>query len=75
VSEAKRSKLGWVTEFFRLALSHDTLANVMKTNHLLMSRYKYSLTELEDMIPWERDIYVALLIQDLKEQAQKKAES
>jgi len=26
-----------------------------------MQYHKYSLTELENMIPWERDIYIALL--------------
>jgi len=26
-----------------------------------MQYHKYSLTELENMIPWERDIYVTLL--------------
>ena len=30
--------------------------------------YQYSLTELENMIPWEREVYVALLIQDIKEE-------
>jgi hypothetical protein len=34
-----------------------------------MSRhYQYSLTELENMIPWEREVYVALLIQDIEEE-------
>ena len=28
-----------------------------------MQYHKYSLTELENMIPWERDIYLALLQQ------------
>ena len=26
-----------------------------------MQYHKYSLTELENMMPWERDIYLALL--------------
>jgi hypothetical protein len=30
--------------------------------------YQYSLTELENMIPWEREVYVALLIQDIEEE-------
>jgi hypothetical protein len=30
--------------------------------------YKYSLTELDNMIPWEREVYVALLIQDIEEE-------
>jgi hypothetical protein len=36
-----------------------------------MQHHKYGLTELENMIPWERDIYVAMLIQYLEEENQK----
>jgi hypothetical protein len=37
-----------------------------------MQHHKYSLTELEDMIPWEREIYIGLLIQYLKEKEEKR---
>lgn len=33
-----------------------------------MQHHKYSLTELENMLPWERDIYVSLLIQYVEEE-------
>ena len=33
-----------------------------------MQSYNYSLTELEDMMPWEREVYLTLLQQDVKEQ-------
>ena len=33
-----------------------------------MQHHKYSLIELENMMPWEREIYVHLLMQHLKEQ-------
>ena len=33
-----------------------------------MQHHKYSLTELENMLPWERDIYVAMLIQYIEEE-------
>ena len=36
-----------------------------------MQHHKYSLTELESMIPWERDIYVAMLISYLEEENQR----
>jgi len=36
-----------------------------------MQHHKYSLTELENMIPWERDIYVAMLIQYIEEENEK----
>ena len=36
-----------------------------------MQHHKYSLTELENMLPWERDIYVGLLINFLKEEKER----
>lgn len=45
--------------------------NYYKTNFALMQHHKYSLTELEDMIPWEREIYVNLLVQYLDEEKKK----
>jgi len=36
-----------------------------------MQSHKYSLTELEYMMPWEREIYIMLLIQHLEEEADK----
>ena len=36
-----------------------------------MQHHKYSLTEIENMIPWERDIYVDMLITYIKEEKEK----
>ena len=33
-----------------------------------MQHNKYSLTELENMMPWEREIYMGLLLQWVKEE-------
>jgi hypothetical protein len=33
-----------------------------------MQHHKYSLTELENMIPWERDIYITMLVQYIDEE-------
>ncbi len=38
------------------------------TNFNLMQHHNYSLTELDNMIPFEREIYVQLLIQHIKEE-------
>ena len=46
---------------------HDNLENMYQMNFALMQHHKYSLTELENMMPWERSIYVALLKNYLKE--------
>jgi hypothetical protein len=40
----------------------------MKTNFALMQHHNYSLTELENMMPWEREIYTTLLVQHIKEE-------
>jgi len=34
----------------------------------MIQHHNWSLTELEDMVPWERDIYSGLLIQYLEEE-------
>ena len=47
---------------------HDSLEIYYKTNFALMQHHKYSLTELENMIPWERDVYVNLLIAHIQEE-------
>jgi hypothetical protein len=44
------------------------LENYFKLNFALMQYHKYSLTEIENMIPWERDIYVGLLKDHLEEE-------
>ena len=36
-----------------------------------MHHHKYSLTELENMMPWEREIYVTLLIDHVKTENEK----
>ncbi len=44
------------------------LEGYFKLNFALMQYHKYSLTEIENMMPWERDIYVALLQQHIEEE-------
>ena len=36
-----------------------------------MQHHKYSLSELENMIPWEREIYLALLVKHIQEENEK----
>ena len=33
-----------------------------------MQHHNYSLTELDDMMPWEREVYLGLLMKYLKEE-------
>ena len=59
---------GGSTVFFRLALCNESLANMMNTNFSMMQNHKYSLTELENMLPWEREVYVSLLMNHIAEE-------
>ena len=36
-----------------------------------MQHHKYSLTELENMLPWEKEVYITLLSQYIEEQKSK----
>ena len=36
-----------------------------------MQHHKYSYSDLMDMLPWERTIYAALLVQWLKEEKER----
>lgn len=36
-----------------------------------MQYHKYSLTEIENMIPFEREIYIAMLVEFLQEEKQR----
>ena len=37
-----------------------------------MQHHKYNITEIENMLPWERDIYVDMLINYIKEENDKR---
>jgi len=49
-------------------LGYDNLMNYYKTNFSLMQHHKYSLSDIENMIPWEKFIYVDMLKQYIKHQ-------
>ena len=39
-----------------------------------MQHHNYSLSDIENMMPWEREIYVEMLIQHIKEENEKAKE-
>ena len=49
-------------------MAHNNLENYFRLNFSLMQYHKYSLTEIENMMPWERDVYVGLLQAHLEEE-------
>lgn len=62
---------GGLVKFFRLIVGDDSLANYYRTNFALMQSHKYNLEEIEAMLPWERDIYLVMLLQYIEEEKQR----
>ena len=52
-------------------MAHMDMMSYYKLNFALMQYHKYSLTEIENLIPWEREVYTILLEQHLKEEEEK----
>lgn len=52
-------------------LSHEDLETYYRINFALMQYHKYSLSDIENMMPWEREIYLALLENHIREEDEK----
>jgi len=52
-------------------LCHDNMFNFYRMNFALMQYHKYSLSDLDNMIPFEREVYVAMLVKYLEEEKQR----
>ena len=50
-----------------MALSHNTLGNYYSSIFSLAQHHKYSISDIENLIPFERDIYVEMLLAHIKE--------
>ena len=55
-----KSKLRKLGRVFSDKYGTRGFVSYYKLNFAMMQHHKYSLTELENMIPWEREIYVSL---------------
>ncbi|MBL40108.1 MAG: hypothetical protein CL761_02115 [Chloroflexi bacterium] len=49
-------------------LYHTTIDSVLETNFSLMQHHKWSVSDIENMIPWEKEVYVNYLIKFLEKQ-------
>ena len=52
-------------------MAHEDLESYYKTNFALFQHHKWSMSEIEDMIPWEREIYITLLKQWIEEEEER----
>jgi len=47
---------------------------MLSVNFAMMQNFHYSLLDIEGMMPWERRVYIDLLLQHLKEEKEKMEE-
>jgi hypothetical protein len=56
-------------------MGHESLETFYRINFALMQHHKYSLTDIENMIPWEREVYLSLLEQYIEDEEKKAAKA
>lgn len=52
-------------------LSHGSLENYYETTFAMLHHYHYNLSDLENMYPYERDIYVLMIANHNRKMAEK----
>lgn len=54
---------------------HDSLANMLESNFAMIQHHKYSLSDIEGMIPWERRVYIEMLVNHVREENERQGNS
>ena len=49
-------------------LYHTSIDSSMETNFSLMQHHNWALSDIENMIPWEKEVYVKYLVKYLEKQ-------
>jgi hypothetical protein len=52
-------------------LCHNDLAQWYQVVFSMVQHHKYSITEIENLMPYERDIYFGMLVEWIKKQEEK----
>lgn len=52
-------------------MSAESLESMYKNNYALIESEFYTLNDLENMIPWERYIYINLYVKSMRERAER----
>ena len=60
--------------FFRIALLHNTLENYFQTNFALIHHHKWDIQYIEELMPWEKEVYIMMLTDFLREEQRRMQE-
>lgn len=69
----KCQEVEWYWRFFLISFLYNNIENYFRLNFALKKYHKFSLSEIENMIPWERDVYVTLIREWIEEEKIKNA--
>jgi len=50
---------------------HTSLMTYYQTNFALIHHHKWQIEYIENLMPWEKDIYITMLVQFLKEEEER----
>ena len=56
-------------------LAHDNLQNHIKTNFILVQQHGWNFADIDEMIPWERTVYLDLLASMLRDEEQQRKDA
>ena len=54
-----------------MIMSHSNLQSYYKMTFAMAQHHKYSIADIEALLPYERDIYVDLLLQHIQEEKER----
>lgn len=52
--------------FFRVSFSDNSLKQYYTTNFTLMYHHKMDIETLDRLMPWERELYIGMMIDEVK---------
>ena len=52
-------------------MAHMSVSGYYQMNWSMMYHHQFSLTELDNMMPWEREVYIGLTVKHLEEEKQR----
>ena len=55
-----------------MGVSHDTLYNHYETNFYLSKMHEFSISEIDNMLPFEREVYLAFVKKFVEEEKKQK---
>ena len=63
---------GGSQRFFSLSFGNGALEEYFKLNFALLYYHKFDISLFDEMVPWEKTIYVDMLVAKVKEEQEKK---